>query len=171
MNACYMSRYNCPSMHTILYSTLPDLTGFNSNHLSSKETYVLTAKWLNCSFQKVEKLWFHENLHMKEIKQNSIWKVKIIKHVFTLSLLSVYHKHITSASGASHWFSHDGTRKRAVWSLIYLLVAVCPVLALVQNSHNIVDCLLSPTPAVLTHWQLGMASGGNLGRTKSPVVR
>jgi len=59
----------CPSMHIFLYSTLPDLTGFSSNHSSSKETYVLTAKWLNCSFQKVEKLWFCENLHMKEIKQ------------------------------------------------------------------------------------------------------
>lgn len=53
----------------------------------------------------------------------------------------------------------------------YLLLAVCPVLALVQSSHNIVDCSLSPTPAVLTHWQRGMASGGSLGHTVSPAVQ
>jgi hypothetical protein len=51
------------------------------------------------------------------------------------------------------------------------LVAVHPVLALVQNSQYTVDCLLSPVPAVSTHWELGMALNGNLGHTVSPGVQ
>jgi hypothetical protein len=34
---------------------------------------------------------------------------------------------------------------------LYLLVSLCPILALVQNSHYILDCLPSPVPAILTH--------------------